>query len=70
MQRIGVKSGALPFCVEGASGHCIDFLRRKLVAAQCLDAGCHECDWATVDKASLQSMSADAKKNPESVPDR
>ena len=33
LQRIGAKSGALPFSVADASGYCIDFLRRKLVVA-------------------------------------
>ena len=28
------------------------------MAVQCLDAGCHECDWSPVAKASLQGMSA------------
>ena len=41
-----------------------------MVAARCLDARCHECDWSPVAKASLQNMSADAKKNVESVPDK
>ena len=36
LQRIGTKSGALPFSVEDASGYCIDFLTRKLVAARLL----------------------------------
>ena len=69
MQRIGAKSGALPFSVGGASGYCIDFLRRKLVAARLLQQNLHECDWSPVNKASLQSMSADAKKNLEDIPD-
>ena len=69
LQRIGSKSGALPFCVEDASGYCIDFLRRKLVAARLLQQNLHERDWSHVDKATLQSMSADAKKNLEKIPD-
>ena len=69
LQRIGTKSGALPFSAQDAGGYCVDFLRRKLVAARCLDARCHECDWSQVNKASLQSMSADAKENLEEIPD-
>jgi hypothetical protein len=70
LQRIGAKSGALPFCVADASGYCIDFLRRKLVAARLHQQNLHECDWSLVNKASLQSMSADAKGNLEMIPDR
>ena len=70
MQRIGAKSGALPFSVADASGYCIDFLTRKLVAARLLQQNLHECDWSPVDKASLQSMSADAKGNLEMIPDK
>ena len=69
MQRIGTKSGALPFSVEDASGYCIDFLTRKLVAARLLQQNLLECDWSLVNKASLQSMSADAKENLEKIPD-
>ncbi len=69
LQRIGAKSDALPFSVEDANGYCIDFLRRKLVAARLLQQNLHECDWSPVNKASLQSMSADAKKNLEKIPD-
>jgi len=71
LQRIGAKSGALPFSAEDASGYCIDFLQRKLVLARFLQQKLHEseCDWSTVSKASLQSMSADAKENLEEVPD-
>ena len=70
MQRIGAKSGALPFSARDASGYCIDFLRRKLVAARVLQQNLHvEGDWGTVNKASLQSMSADAKENLEEIPD-
>ena len=39
------------------------------MAARCLDARLHECDWSAVNKASLQSMSADAKENLEEIPD-
>ena len=70
LQRIGAKSGALPFSAKGACGYCIDFLRRKLVVARLLQQNLHECDWSTVDKASLQSMSADAKENLEEIPDK
>ena len=71
LRRIGAKSGALPFSAEDASGYCIDFLQRKLVLARFLQQKLHEseCDWSTVSKASLQSMSADAKENLEEVPD-
>ena len=69
LQRIGAKSGALPFSTKDASGYCIDFLRRKLVAARLLQQNLHECDWSTVDKASLQGMSADAKANLEEITD-
>ena len=69
MQRICAKSGALPFSAKDASGYCIDFLRRKLVAARLLQQNLHECDWSTVDKASLQGMSADAKENLEEITD-
>ena len=69
MQRIGAKSGALPFTVEDSCGYCIDFRRRKLVIARVLQQKLHECDWSLVSKASLQSMSADAKKNLEKIPD-
>ena len=69
LQRIGTKSGALPFSDVDASGYCIDFLIRKLVAARVLQQNLLECDWSLVDKASLQSMSADAKKNLEEIPD-
>ena len=69
LQRIGAKSGALPFSAEDATGYCIDFLRRKLVAARILQQNLHKCDWSPVSKASLQDMSADAKKNLEHIPD-
>lgn len=69
LQRIGAKSGALPFSDKDAGGYCVDFLRRKLVAARLLQQNLHECDWSTVNKASLQSMSADAKENLEHIPD-
>jgi len=69
LQRIGAKSGALPFSDKDAGGYCVDFLRRKLVAARLLQQNLHECDWSTVNKASLQSMSADAKENLEYIPD-
>ena len=69
LQRIGAKSGALPFCVEDASGYCIDFLKRKLVAARFVQQNLHDCDWSLVNKASLQSMSADANKHLQSIPD-
>ena len=69
MQRIGAKSGAMPFSGEDSCGYCIDFLRRKLVFARVLQQNLHECDWSLVNKASLQSMSADAKKNLEKIPD-
>ena len=68
MQRIGAKSGAMPFS-GGSSGYCIDFLRGKLVIAHVLQQELRECDWSAVNKASLQSMSADAKKNLEKIPD-
>ena len=69
LQRIGAKSGALPFSATDASGYCIDFLRRKLVCARLLQQNLHECDWSTVNKASLQTMSADAKENLKAIPD-
>ena len=69
LQRIGAKSGALPFCKDDASGYCIDFLRRKLVAARLVQQNLHDCDWSPVSKALLQSMSADANKNLQSIPD-
>ena len=69
LQRIATKSGALPFSADDASGYCIDFLIRKLVAARIFRQKLHNCDWSCVDKASLQSMSADAKKNLEHIPD-
>ena len=69
LQRIGTKSGAVPFYVEDASGYCIDFLTRKLVAARLLQQNLLQCDWSFVNKASLQSMSADAKNNLEKIPD-
>ena len=64
LQRIGAKSGAMPV----SSGDCVDFLKRKLVAARLIQQNLHECDWSLVDKASLQSMSADAKENLEAIP--
>ena len=69
LQRIGNKSGALPFSDKDASGYCIDFLKRKLVIARLFRQNLQESDWSTVSKASLQSMSADAKENLEDVPD-
>ena len=69
LQRMGAKSGALPFSVELASGYCIDFMTRKLVAARVLQQNLHECDWHLVSKASLQSVSADAKSNFQTIPD-
>ena len=70
LRRIGAKSGALPFSSEEAAGYCPDFLKRKLSAARLIQRNLHvECDWSTVDKASLQGMSADAKANLEAVPD-
>ena len=69
LQRIGTKSGALPFSVEDASGYCIDFLTRKLLAARLLQQNLLECDWSLVNKASLQRMSADANQNLEKIPD-
>ena len=69
MRRIGVKSGALPFSVEDASGYCIDFLRRKLVAARYINQHLHECDWSVVSKASLQTISADAQQNLHHIPE-
>ena len=69
MKRIGAKSGALPFCAEDASGYCIDFLRRKLVAARLVQQNLHDSDWSLVSKASLQSMSADANNDLQSIPD-
>ena len=68
LRRIGVKSGALPFSVEDASGYCIDFLRRKLVAARYINQ-LQECDWSVVSKASLQTMSADAQHNLHHIPE-
>lgn len=50
MQRIVTKSGALPFCVEDASGYCIDFLTRKLVAARFLQQNLLECSWSLMSK--------------------
>ncbi|CAK0823373.1 unnamed protein product [Prorocentrum cordatum] len=70
LRRIGTKSGALPFHAEDASGYCIDWLTRKMVAARLIRQNLHQSDdWSRVDKASLQSMSADSKENLESVPD-
>ena len=69
LRRIGVKSGALPFSVEDASGYCIDFLRRKLVAARYINQHLQECDWSVVSKASLQTMSADAHQNLHHIPE-
>jgi len=40
-----------------------------LVAARMVQHNLHESDWSTVGKASLQSMSADAKENLEAIPD-
>ena len=37
------------------------------MAARCLDARLHECDWSLVNKASLQGMSADARGNLENI---
>lgn len=71
LRRIGNKSGALPFSVKDASGYCIDFLRRKLVAARLFQQDLHQrgsADWSAVDKPSLQGMSADAKENLEEIP--
>lgn len=67
LQRIGTKSGVLPFSVEDASSYCIDFLTRKLVAARFLHQNLLEWDWSLVSKASLQSMSTGAKKNLENI---
>ena len=69
LQRIGAKTGALPFSSGDASGYCIDFLKRKLVAARLIQRSMHEYDWSLVTKASLQSMSADAKQNLQHIPD-
>ena len=69
LQRAGAKSGALPFTVEDSCGYCIDLLRRKWVIARVLQLNLHECDWSLVNKASVQSMSTDAKKNLEKIPD-
>ena len=70
LRRIGTKSGALPFSATDASGHCIDFLRMKLVAGRLLQQNSHECtDWSTVSKESLQSMSGDAEENLKEIPD-
>ena len=71
LRRIGTKSGALPFSATDASGHCIDFLRMKLVAGRLLQQNLHvECtDWSTVSKESLQSMSGDAEENLKEIPD-
>ena len=69
LQRIGAKSGALPFSAEDATGYCIDFLRRKLVSARLLQQNLHKCDWSSVSKDTLQRMSADAKHNLDSIPD-
>ena len=56
-------------CASHDRGYCIDFLRRKLVAARLVQQNLHKCDWSPVSKASLQDMSADAKKNLETIPD-
>ena len=69
LQRIAAKSGALPFSAQDATGYCIDWLTRKLVAARILQQNLQKCDWSHVSKASLQHMSADAKKNLEHIPD-
>ena len=69
LQRIGAKSGALPFSAEDATGYCIDFLRRKLVSARLLQQNLHKCDWSSVSKDTLQRMSCDAKRNLDSIPD-
>ena len=69
LQRIGAKSGALPFSVQDCGGYCIDYLTRKLMAARVVWQNWHECDWSLVSKASLQSMSADAKENLQKIPD-
>ena len=69
LQRIGCKSGALPFSDPDADGYCIDWLRRKLVAARVQQQGLHTCDWGAVDKATLSSMCADARSNLASIPD-
>ena len=50
--------------------YCIDSLKRKLVIARLFQQNLQECDWSTVSKASLQSMSADAKENLEEIPDK
>ena len=68
LQRIGTASGALPFNAEDAEGYCVDFLVRKLVAARVLQQRVEGCDWSSVDKATLQAMSADAKENLEAIP--
>lgn len=39
LQRIGCKSGALPFSDPDADGYCVDWLRRKLVAARVQQQG-------------------------------
>ena len=67
LQRIGCKSGALPFSDPDADGYCIDWLRRKLVAARVQQQGLHTCDWGAVDKATLSSMCADARSNLASI---
>ena len=69
LQRIGTKSGALPFSAQDSTGYCIDFLRRKLVMARLLQQNLHKRDWSSVSKDTLRRMSADAKGNLESIPD-
>ena len=39
------------------------------MAARLVQQSLHECDWSSVSKASLQSMSADAANNLQSIPD-
>ena len=67
LRRIGTASGALPFNAEDAEGYCVDFLVRKLVAARVLQQRLEGRDWSSVDKATLQAMSADAKGNLEAI---
>ena len=46
----------------------MEFLVKKLVAARVLQQRLEGCDWSSVDKATLQAMSAAAKENFEAIP--
>jgi serine/threonine protein kinase len=70
LQRIGAQSGALPFERDDADGYCIHFIVRKLVAARALRDPLAKHDWSTVNKSTLQAMSADANHNLKAMPDK